>query len=114
MLPVSSPAGETPALPAKRHDLMTRATGIIFSFFLFITALAQTHQHGSQPSGDGKFNPSIAPDARGGFYLAYIQRANGSSNVMIRHSTDGKSFSDPVRVNAREGDATVRNENPPK
>jgi Neuraminidase (sialidase) len=93
---------------------MTRAAGIILSFFLFITALAQTHQHGSQPSGDGKFNPSIAPDARGGFYLAYIQRANGVSDVMLRHSTDGKSFSDAVRVNDRAGDATVRNENPPK
>src|ERR1044072_8968078 len=106
MLPVSSPAGETPALPAKRHDLMTRATGIILSFFLFITAMAQTHQHGSQPSGDGKFNPSIAPDARGGFYLAYIQRANGVSDVMLRHSTDGKSFSDAARAGDRAGDAT--------
>ena len=93
---------------------MTRAAGIILSFFLFITALAQTHQHGSRPSGDGKFNPSVVPDTRGGFYLAYIRRANGSSDVMLRHSADGKSFSDPVRVNDRDGDATVRNENPPK
>lgn len=93
---------------------MTRAAAIIISFLCFVTAIAQTHQHGSQPSGDGNFNPSIVPDRRGGFYLAYIRRANGSSNVMIRHSTDGNSFSDPVRVNDHEGDATVRNENPPK
>ncbi|HKS39389.1 MAG TPA: sialidase family protein [Blastocatellia bacterium] len=93
---------------------MIRAAGIILSFFLFITAFAQTHQHGSQPSGDGKFNPSIAPDGRGGFYLAYIQRANGVSDVMLRHWAEGKSFVDAVRVNDREGDATVRNENPPK
>lgn len=93
---------------------MTRAAAIILSFFFFVTTPAQTHQHGSQPSGDGKFNPSVVSDTRGGFYLAYIQRTNGSSNVMIRHSTDGKSFSDPVRVGDREGDATVRNENPPK
>lgn len=93
---------------------MRRAAAIILSFFCFITTLAQTHQHGSQPSGDGNFNPSIVQDRRGGFYLAYIRRANGSSDVMIRHSTDGKSFSEPVRVNDREGDATVRNENPPK
>ena len=83
-------------------------------FFCAMTALAQTHQHGSQPSGDGKFNPFVMPDTRGGFYMAYVRRANASSDVMIRHSTDGKSFSDPVRVNDREGDATVRNENPPK
>jgi len=75
---------------------------------------AQTHQHGSMPAGDGNFNPFIAADGRGGFYLAFIQRSNGVSDVMLRHSADGKAFSDPVRVNHRPGDATVRNENPPK
>ncbi len=33
---------------------------------------------------------------------------------MLRHSPDGKTFSVPVRVNDVEGDAAVRNENPPK
>jgi hypothetical protein len=33
---------------------------------------------------------------------------------MLRHSTNGVDFSAPVRVNDRDGDATVRNENPPK
>ncbi|MEK6299102.1 MAG: sialidase family protein [Acidobacteriota bacterium] len=76
--------------------------------------LAQTHQHGSMPAGDGNFNPFVVSDNRGGFYLAFIQRSNGACNVMLRHSTDGRVFSEPVRVNSRESDATVRNENPPK
>ena len=75
---------------------------------------AQTHQHGSMTAGDGSFNPFVAPDGRGGFYLAFVQRSNGASNVMLRRSTYGKAFVDPVRVNDHPGDATVRNENPPK
>lgn len=90
------------------------AAAITVFFFCFTIAFAQTHQHGSQPAGDGRFNPFLVSDTRGGFYLAYIQRANNASDVMIRHSTDGKTFSAPVRVNDRAGDATVRNENPPK
>ena len=90
------------------------ATTILFLLISSAGASAQTHQHGSSPSGDGDFNPYVASDGRGGFYLAHIRRANGSSNVMLRHSIDGKNFSDPVRVNDREGDAAVRNENPPK
>src|SRR5262245_16234925 len=78
------------------------------------TAMAQTHQHGAAATGDGQYNPFIISDNRGGFYLAYVERANGVSNVMLRHSSDGANFSAPVRVNDREGDATVRNENPPK
>lgn len=79
--------------------------------------LAQTHQHGAMPAAnnaDGSFNPFIAADARGKFYLVYVQRTGGESNVMLRHSTDGTNFSAPVRVNDHAGDATVRNENPPK
>lgn len=74
----------------------------------------QAHQHGSAPAGDGNYNPFVVSDKRGGFYLAFIQRSNGASNVMLRRSVDGASFSDPVRINDREGDATIRNENPPK
>jgi hypothetical protein len=79
--------------------------------------LAQTHQHGAMPAAnlaDGSFNPFIAADARGKFYLVYVQRTGGESNVLLRHSSDGTNFSAPVRVNDRAGDATVRNENPPK
>ncbi len=77
-------------------------------------ALAQTHQHGSTSTGDGQYNPFIVSDNRGGFYLAYVDRASSASNVMLRHSADGVSFSAPVRVNDQASDATVRNENPPK
>src|SRR5262245_26609161 len=76
-------------------------------------ALAQTHQHGATAT-DGQYNPFIVSDDRGGFYLAYVERANSVSNVMLRHSSDGVNFSAPARVNDRAGDATVRNENPPK
>lgn len=78
------------------------------------TVFAQTHQHGSMPAGDGKFNPFVASDGKGGFYFAFVQRSDGSSNVMLRRSADGRFFSDPVRVNDRPGDAAIRNENPPK
>lgn len=94
--------------------MMRTSTAILFLIFFSTAVFAQTHQHGSMPAGDGNFNPYVLSDGRGGFYLAYVQLANGSSNVMLRHSTDGKIFSDPVRVNDREGDAAVRNENPPK
>jgi hypothetical protein len=81
-----------------------------------LTALAtgQTHQHGSAPSGDGNFNPFIFANPRGGFLLAYVEKANDAANVMLKRSPDGTQFSTPVRVNDRPGDGAVRNENPPK
>jgi hypothetical protein len=79
-----------------------------------LSAMAQTHQHGTTATGDGQYNPFIVSDNRGGFYLAYVERINNVSNVMLRHSADGVKFSSPVRVNDRAGDAMVRNENPPK
>lgn len=82
--------------------------------FGYAAVFGQTHQHGAIATGDGQFNPLIVADNRGGFYLAFIERADNVSNVMLRHSTDGRTFSAPVRVNDRAGDATVRNENPPK
>lgn len=78
------------------------------------SVFGQTHQHGTATNGDGQFNPFIVANNRAGFYLVFIERINNVSNVMLRHSADGKTFSKPVRVNDREGDATVRNENPPK
>jgi hypothetical protein len=75
---------------------------------------AQVHQHGTIPKEDGRYNPFLAADPRGGFYLAYVERNAGVSNVMLQRSSDGKTFSAPVRVNDEPGDATVRNENPPK
>lgn len=80
----------------------------------FSIATAQTHQHSISAQGDGQYNPFLAGDNRGGFYLAYIDRLDNQCNLMLRHSDDGVNFSAPVRVNDRPGDATVRNENPPK
>jgi len=74
----------------------------------------QVHQHGTMSQEDGRYNPFLAADPRGGFYLAYVERKAGISNVMMQRSSDGKTFSAPVRVNDQVGDATVRNENPPK
>src|ERR1051325_4276496 len=91
------------------------------TFFLVVAVIlsagegfAQGHQHGTAAMADGTFNPSLISDPRGRFYLAYIARANGVSNVMLRDSADGRTFSQPVRVNDVDGDAAVRNENPPK
>ena len=75
---------------------------------------AQVHQHGTMSKEDGRYNPFLAADPRGGFYLVYVERKAGISNVMLQRSPDGKTFSAPVRVNSELGDATVRNENPPK
>ena len=65
-------------------------------------ALAQTHQHGgampAANTADGSFNPFIAADARGKFFLAYVQRTGAESNVMLRHSSDGANFSAPASV----------------
>ncbi|HEY7181913.1 MAG TPA: sialidase family protein [Blastocatellia bacterium] len=75
----------------------------------------QSHQHGAATAAaDGQYNPYIVSDDRGGFYLAYVERAGGASDVKLRHASDGVNFSAPVRVNDLAGDATVRNENPPK
>ena len=93
---------------------MKRITIVVGLLLCYGSASAQTHDHGAMQSADGSFNPFVVPDNRGGFFFAYIQRANGRSDVMLRHSSDGSSFSPPVRVNDRVGDATVRNENPPK
>ena len=84
---------------------------------LCVAAFGQAHQHDKMPAApvaNGQFNPSVAADQRGGFYLAYVQRTGTASDVMVRHSADGKTFTAPVRVNDVAGDAAVRNENPPK
>jgi hypothetical protein len=93
-----------------------KLSSIIHIFLLLISypVGAQTHQHGPMSEGNGQFNPFVAADPRGGFYLAYVERVEGTNNVMLRHSPDGENFSAPVRINDRDGDATVRNENPPK
>jgi len=89
---------------------------LVIGLILIATAMAmaQTHQHGATAASDGQYNPFIVSDNRGGFYLAYVERANSVSNVMLRSSSDGVNFSAPVRVSDRAGDAVVRNENPPK
>lgn len=92
--------------------MKTAIAGIALAFACL--ALGQTHQHSTMSSQDGRFNPFSAPDGKDGFYLAYIERTGGKSNLFLRHTTDGKELSPPVRVNDQAGDAVVRNENPPK
>lgn len=90
---------------------------LILLWIFALPIFAQTHQHGTMPAApvaEGQYNPFVAADQQHGFYLAYIQRSGNASNVMLRHSSDGKNFSAPIRVNDVEGDAAVRNENPPK
>lgn len=91
-----------------------KAKMILSLLLCALPVFAQTHQHGATPAGNGQFNPFVTADARGGFYLVYVERADGVSNVMLRHAADGVHFGAPVRVNDQPGDATVRNENPPK
>jgi hypothetical protein len=93
---------------------MIRTSAIILMLLFATVASGQTHQHGSMAVGEGNFNPFTISDNRGGFYVSYVERSKGEANVMLRHSADGKSFSAPVRVNDLQGDAAVRNENPPK
>lgn len=63
---------------------------------------------------DGEFNPYVVSDNRGGFYVSYIERKNGVSNVMLEHSQPSGGSAPPLRINNRPGDGAVRNENPPK
>src|SRR5579863_8501263 len=94
---------------------MRRLTSILF---LIICASApgsaQMHDHAAMAASDGQFNPFVVSDNRGGFYVAYVERKDGVSNVMFQHSTTAGGFSNVVRVNNRLGDGAVRNENPPK
>ena len=89
----------------------------IYALILIVTVafpILPQHDHGQMPANDGQFNPTVIADGRGGFYLAFIERKNGKSNIFIRQSDNGKDFSAPVRVNDTPADAVVRNENPPK
>ena len=59
-----------------------------FCFALLLTsciplAAAQVHQHGTTSREDGRYNPFVAADPRGGFYLAYVERKAGINNVML-------------------------------
>jgi len=51
------------------------------------------HQHGTMPKEEGRYNPFLAADPRGGFYLAYVERKAGISNVMLQRSSNGNTFS---------------------
>ena len=87
------------------------------SFLLLVCIVsldAQVHKHGAMSQEDGNFNPYITTDSQSTFYLVHVERRQGASNVILRTSSDGLQFSAPVRVNDQPGDATVRNENPPK
>ena len=71
------------------------------------------HDHGNSASGDGQYNPFIVSDNRGGFYVAYMERKSGKTDVMFQQSTASGGFTAGVRVST-SGDGAVRNENPPK
>jgi hypothetical protein len=82
-----------------------------------VPAGAQTHDHSAmaaKDAADGEFNPFVVSDNRGGFYAAYVARKDGKSDVFFQRSLGNGRFSEAIRVNDRAGDATVRNENPPK
>ena len=94
---------------------MLRWSAIVLTSVLATFATAQTHDHSAMnTSADGQFNPYVVSDNQGGFYLAYVERKGGFSNVMLQHSSQSGGFSAPVRVNPRASDGAVRNENPPK
>src|SRR5688572_23922261 len=94
---------------------MLRWSAIVLTSVLATFATAQTHDHSAMStSTDGQFNPYVASDNQGGFYLAYVERKGGLSSVMLQHSSHGGGFSAAVRVNPRASDGAVRNENPPK
>ena len=78
----------------------------ILWFLLLMTACSnpsQQHQHDhvQMTANDGQFNPTVIADGHNGFYLAYVERKTGKSDVFLRHSDDGKDFSAPVRVPAK-------------
>jgi hypothetical protein len=72
------------------------------------------HDHVAAVPGDGEYNPYVVSDNHGGFFVTYVERSGGQSNVMLQHSVAGQALSQGVRVNDRSGDGAVRNENPPK
>jgi hypothetical protein len=55
-------------------------------------AAAQVHQHGTMTKEDGRYNPFVVANPHGGFYLAYVERKAGISNVLLQRSTMGKPF----------------------
>jgi hypothetical protein len=75
---------------------------------------AQTHDHAAMNATNGEFNPYVVSDDHGGFFMAYVDRKDGVSNVLLQHSLANGAFANPIRVSRQAGDAAVRNENPPK
>jgi len=92
-----------------RRLILIAAMGLLLCSF----AGAQMHDHAASASGDGQYNPFIVSDKRDGFYVSYVERKGGISNVMFQRSTSAGGFTSAVRV-GNSGDGAVRNENPPK
>ena len=74
----------------------------------------QTHDHAAMPATEGQLNPWVVSDGNGGFYLSYVHRKDGRSNVVLQRSLMNGQFTPAIRVNDTLGDSAVRNENPPK
>lgn len=61
----------------------------------------------------GASNPTVAVDAANGrYYVAWVGTGEGVSNVYVAASDDGRTFSEPVRVNDTDGDAAPHEQAP--
>jgi hypothetical protein len=87
---------------------------LLLLLFSGVVSGGQMSGHKMTPAPGGKVDPWVANDGKGGFFVAYVDHTATSANVMLQHTSDGRQFSAPVRVNHRIGDGAVRNENPPK
>ena len=93
---------------------MSLMLNVLLILGLFLQSPHQHHHQSGQAPADGRFNPNVIADSKGRFYLAYVERKAGRSNLFVRSSAEGQDWSEPVRVNNIDGDAAVRSENPPK
>lgn len=60
----------------------------------------------------GASNPTLAVDATGAAWVAWVENGGEASNVWLAHSADGERFDPPVRVNDRDGDAAPHEQAP--
>jgi hypothetical protein len=48
---------------------------------------AQTHDHAAMAASNGEFNPYVTSDNHGGFFIAYVERNDGVSNVLYSRAS---------------------------
>jgi hypothetical protein len=61
----------------------------------------------------GNITATTMDPSTGTFYVIYFKTENNISNLYLVRSDDGKTFSQPVRVNDVQGDATPDDVSPP-